>query len=238
MKIGILQCDYVLEQFQPAFGDYPKMIATLFAKVSSACQFDIYQIQNLEYPQNIHECDAYITTGSRYGVNDNYVWIKRLEAFICELNQAKKPLVGICFGHQLIAKALGGVVEKSDKGWGVGVSFNQVVSTRPWMEPHQDHLNLIVSHQDQVIRLPKSRKVDVLVRSSFCPYYMLAYNEHFISVQGHPEFSKEYSASLMNNRRNIISSERIMNGEASLQSNVDDQLITRWIVNFFAARMS
>lgn len=238
MKIGILQCDHVLEQFQPTFGDYPEMIATLFAKVSTACRFEVYQVQNLEYPQDINECDAYITTGSRHGVNDDYEWIKRLEAFVCELDQAKKPFVGVCFGHQLIAKALGGTVEKSDKGWGIGVSFNQVVGTKSWMKPYQDNLNLIASHQDQVIRLSKSIKVDVLVSSSFCPYYMLSYGEHIISVQGHPEFSKKYSAALMDFRRKIIPSERIQEGEISLQSEVDDQLMARWIVNFIVARMN
>lgn len=93
MKIGILQCDHVLEQFQPTFGDYPEMIATLFAKVSAECRFNTYQVQTLEYPQDINECDAYITTGSRYSVNDDYEWVKRLQAFVCELDRAKKPLL-------------------------------------------------------------------------------------------------------------------------------------------------
>ncbi len=232
MKIGILQCDHVLEQFQLTFGDYPEMIASLFTKVSFACDFVVYQVQNMEYPQDIDDCDAYITTGSRHGVNDDYEWIKRLEAFIRELDQVKKPFVGICFGHQLMAKALGGVVEKSDKGWGVGVSFNQVVGTKPWMKPYRDHLNLIASHQDQVIRLPQSNKIDVLVSSSFCPYYMLSYGDHFISVQGHPEFSRKYSSALIDFRRKFIPFECIQKGELSLRSEVDDQLMAQWIINF------
>ena len=238
MKIGILQCDYVLEQFQRTFGDYPEMIATLFAKISTDCQFKTYQVQNLEYPQDINECDAYITTGSRHGVNDDLAWIKQLEKFICELDQAKKSFVGVCFGHQLMAKALGGVVEKSDKGWGIGVSFNQVVGRKPWMEPCQDRLNLIASHQDQVIYLPKSVKIEILASSSFCPYYLLMVGEHFISVQGHPEFSKEYSSALMDFRRKLIPIERIQKGLASLQTDADDQLMARWIVSFISARMS
>ncbi len=90
MKIGILQCDRVLEQFQPIFGDYPEMITALFAKVEPDCRFKAYQVQPLEYPQDLNECDAYITTGSRHGVNDDE-WIKRLEAFICELDRVKEP---------------------------------------------------------------------------------------------------------------------------------------------------
>ncbi len=232
MKIGILQCDYVRKELQPAFADYPAMIAALFAKATADCQFKTYQVQSFEYPKNLDECDAYITTGSRHGVNDDLAWINRLEAFICELNQAEKTFIGICFGHQLMAKALGGVVEKSDKGWGVGVSFNQVVGTKPWMKPYRDHLNLIASHQDQVIRLPQSNKIDVLVSSSFCPYYMLSYGDHFISVQGHPEFSRKYSSALIDFRRKFIPFECIQKGELSLRSEVDDQLMAQWIINF------
>ena len=237
MKIGILQCDHVLVQFQPVFGDYPEMLATLFAKVAPDCRFKVYQVQSLEYPQDLNECDAYITTGSRHGVNDDYDWINRLEVFICELDRAKKPLVGICFGHQLMVKALGGIVKKSDKGWGIGVTHNQIVDSKSWMKPYQDRLNLIASHQDQVLCLPKSVKMDVLVSSPFCPYYMLTYGDHFISVQGHPEFTKNYSAALMNFRRKLIPSERIQEGEISLQADVDDQLMAQWIVNFITARM-
>lgn len=234
MKLGILQCDHVLDELQPTFGDYPAMMASLFAEVAPDCQFKTYCVQSLEYPQSLDECDAYITTGSRHGVNDDLAWVERLEAFICELDQAKKPFVGICFGHQLMVKALGGVVEKSDKGWGIGVSFNQVVSHKPWMEPYQDTINLIASHQDQVAHLPQNVKMEVLVSSPFCPYYMLAYREHFLSVQGHPEFTKEYSATLMAIRRKVIPAKRIQEGEESLKANVDDQLMAQWIVNFIA----
>ena len=236
MKIGILQCDHVREELQPTFGDYPQMIASLFAKVAPACRFKTFQVQSFEYPQNMDECDAYITTGSRHGVNDDFDWIKRLEEYICELDQAKKPFVGICFGHQLMAKALGGAVDRSDKGWGIGVTFNQVVCSKPWMEPHQHALNLIASHQEQIIRLPREVKVDVLASSSFCSYYMLAYGDHFISIQGHPEFTKDYSSALIDIRRDIIPFNRIQEGRASLVANLDDQLIAQWIVNFCISR--
>lgn len=236
MKIGILQCDSVLEQFQTEFGDYPQMIATLFAKVAPDCQFKRFRVQSFEYPEYLDECDAYITTGSRHGVNDDLDWIKQLEEFVRQLDQAKKPFIGICFGHQLMAKALGGVVEKSNKGWGIGVSSSQVVSKKSWMTPAQAQLNLIVSHQDQVICLPKTVEMDVLVSSLFCPNYMLAHGEHFISVQGHPEFTKAYSATLMDFRRKIIPQDRIQEGMDSLTINLDDQLIAQWIINFCKAR--
>ena len=232
MKIGILQCDHVLEALQPTFGNYPEIMVALFAKVAPDYQFKVYRVQEFEYPQHLDECDAYITTGSRHGVNDGFAWIERLEKFICELDRAKKSFIGICFGHQLMVKALGGVVAKPDKGWGIGVSFNQVVHEKPWMKPHQTNLNLIASHQDQVIHLPKAVNLDVIASSSFCPYYMLTYGKHFLSIQGHPEFTTAYSSALMEVRQKQFSSERLQEGIASLQANTDDQLMAQWIVNF------
>ena len=236
MKIGILQCDHVREALQPAFGDYPQMITALFAKVAPAWRFETFRVQSFEYPRNLAECDAYITTGSRHGVNGGFAWITRLEEFIGELDQAKKPFIGICFGHQLMVKALGGVVGRSDKGWGIGVTANQVVCQKSWMAPHQHNLNIIASHQDQVICLPKEVKVDVLASSSFCSYYMLAYGDHFVSIQGHPEFTKDYSSALIDIRQEIIPFNRVQEGRASLSANVDDQLIAQWIVNFCISR--
>lgn len=235
MKIGILQCDHVREELQPKFGDYPQMITSLFAKVAPDCQFKLFDVQTREYPENLDTCDAYITTGSRHSVYDDLPWIAQLEDFILKLDQAKKRYFGICFGHQLMIQALGGEVRKSDKGWGIGVTVNQVMQQKPWMQPVQPTLNLIASHQDQVVSLPQDVNVDVLAGSSFCPYYMLAYGDHFLSIQGHPEFNKDYSSTLIDIRRNIIPAERVEQGKASLAAALDDQLFARWIVNFFNA---
>ncbi|MCP5276102.1 MAG: GMP synthase [Burkholderiales bacterium] len=235
MKIGILQCDHVREELQSEFGDYPQMITALFANVAPDYQFRLYDVQAFEYPQHLDECDAYISTGSRHSVYDDLPWIARLEDFIRELDQARKKYFGICFGHQLMIQALGGEVRKSDRGWGIGVTSNHVEHIKPWMEPIKAELNLIASHQDQVISLPQDVEIDVLAGSTFCPCYMLAYGDHFLSVQGHPEFCKDYSSALMDIRRNIIPAERIEQGKASLTTGLDDQLFARWIVNFINA---
>lgn len=238
MKIGILQCDHVREELQAEFGDYPQMITSLFANVAPDYQFKLYDVQAFEYPEHLDECDAYISTGSRHSVYDDLPWIARLEDFIRELDQAKKKYFGICFGHQIMIQALGGEVRKSDKGWGIGVTGNQVYqaeNAKPWMEPIKPELSLIASHQDQVVTLPPEVNIDVLAGSAFCPYYMLAYGNHFLSVQGHPEFNKDYSSTLMGVRRNIIPTERIEQGKASLATPLDDQVFACWVVNFFQA---
>ncbi len=234
MKIGILQCDHVRTELQPRFGDYPQMMTALFANIAPAYQFEVFNVQMFEYPAHIDQCDAYITTGSRHSAYEALHWIRRLEDFIRELDQARKKYLGICFGHQLMIKALGGTVKKSAKGWGVGVTVNPVLKSKSWMEPVATTLNLIASHQDQVVALPRDAKIDVLAGSAFCPYYLLGYGEHFLSIQGHPEFNKVYSAALMEIRRNIIPEECIKQGRSSLANELDDQLFARWVVNFFS----
>ena len=103
------------------------------------------------------------------------------------------------------------------------------------MESTKPDLNLIASHQDQVVSLPQHVNIDVLAGGAFCPYYMLAYGDHFLSVQGHPEFRKDYSSTLMDVRRNIIPEERLAQGKTSLTTPLDDQLFARWVVKFFNA---
>ncbi len=230
MKIGLLQCDEVMDELQPQFGTYPQMFNALFDSISADIQWIIYNTVAGELPASTDECEGYITTGSRFGVNDGDDWINHLQGFIAALAKDGKKYVGICFGHQLLEKALGGKVEQSNRGWGVGVSFNQIQHSKDWMQPDQDSLNLIVSHQDQVTQLPPHS--EVLASSSFCPYYMIQCGDNMMSVQGHPEFSKSYSSELMNRRKDSIPADRIEQGQVSLKARVDDHLMARWIMNF------
>ncbi|WP_076409693.1 GMP synthase [Shewanella sp. UCD-KL12] len=230
MNIGILQCDDVTEALQDKHGNYPEMFARLFNSVEEHLEFSTYRVIDGEFPESIDICDAYITTGSRYGANDSYEWIQELQTFICQLHHARKKLIGICFGHQMMAKALGGTVEKSSKGWGVGINTSRVTHTEEWMERGHNEISLVVSHQDQVKQLPPGAVI--LAASEFCPHYMMQINQHFIGIQGHPEFSKLYSKDLMNARRDRIPHERIESGIESLSLSVDDKLVTQWLINF------
>ncbi|OUR73776.1 GMP synthase [Marinomonas sp. 42_23_T18] len=237
MKIGLLQCDSVMDSLQGEHGNYPAMFRDLFKSVDDSIELSIFDVREGQYPDDIHAFDGFVTTGSRHGAEDDLPWITELIGFVQKLYQEKVKLVGICFGHQIIAKALGGQVVKSDKGWGVGVSVNEVVDDSAqkltWMQPHKAEMKLIVSHQDQVVQLPEGSQV--LAASDFCPAYMYQVGECFLSVQGHPEFSKAYSNDLMESRRDRISHDVIEAGQASLEQDVDDELMTRWIINFLKA---
>lgn len=230
MRIGILQCDDVMSSLQPLYGNYPQMFAEQLRAQLPACELPVYRVLDGELPDSHDECDAWLITGSRFGVNDGLPWIDALCGFVRTLWEHQRPLIGICFGHQLMARALGGTVRQSERGWGVGLSFNQVIERKDWMQPFQAHLDLLVSHQDQVVILPP--QAQVLASSEFCPYYLIQYGECFLSVQGHPEFCKDYCRDLMNLREGVLPPARLRAGRASLSADADSDLMMAWIVRF------
>jgi len=236
MHIGIIQCDDVLDQYQPEFGNYPAMLQNLFLSVDPELRFTVYAAHKMELPEHLDECDAYLSTGSIRSAYDELDWITQLIEFLRQVDHAEKKFVGICFGHQLFAKAFGGLVEKSPHGWGVGISFNDIIEPQPWMQPFQSKMDLIVSHQDQITQLPEDTKV--LARSDFCDYYMLQRGNHILTMQGHPEFSVGYITMLANSRLERIGASRIRQAMTSLKAPADDTLMTQWILNFMRNEIS
>lgn len=230
MKIGVLKTDDVREQLVGEFGEYPEMFERLLKEQDEALEFVTYEVQHGQYPADIDEVDAYLITGSKTGVYDDKPWIRPLMAFVQKLNEHQKPTLGICFGHQIIAHALGGKTRKSAKGWGVGVHSYEMQETPDWMGHKPEGFSLLVSHQDQVEEIPQNTRV--LASSDFCPYALLQVGEHMLTMQAHPEFTKPYSKSLMELRREAFGDEVVEKGVASLKNDIHEQVVARWMVEF------
>ena len=209
-------------------GHYGTMVEQLLREALPGVEFRHYDVRNGEFPAGPDAHDAYVITGSRHAAYEQLGWIERLAQFIREVEAVHQPLVGICFGHQLIARALGGTVVKAPQGWGVGVHEAQVDKPAPWMEGGP--VRMVVSHQDQVTELPP--RAERLAGSEFCPIAMYRIGEHVFAMQAHPEFTRQYSRDLMEVRRTLIGDERIDAGMQSLASDVDSPEVAGWIASF------
>jgi GMP synthase-like glutamine amidotransferase len=128
----------------------------------------------------------------------------------------------------MIAKALGGTVVKSDRGWGVGakeVTVRKDVGLGP-------SYTVITSHQDQIDSLPPG--AEILGWNQHCPISMLGVGKNMIGIQGHPEFDAAYSAALMESRRGtLIPETTVDDGLASLQDTNDGNHLVDWILRRF-----
>jgi len=230
VHIGILQADSVVEQFQPRFGDYPGMFATLLAGAAERpLRFSTFAARDIAYPP-ADACDAYIITGSRYSVYDAEPWIGALAQFVGAALAAERKIVGICFGHQLIAHFFGGRTAAAEAGWGVGVHSVELISHESWMQPAQPEIRLLSSHKDQVLELPANARS--IARSDFCPNAGYVIGDQVLTLQGHPEFSKAYAEVLMRSREELLGRQTFEEGIASLQQETHEPLVARWILNF------
>jgi GMP synthase-like glutamine amidotransferase len=227
MKIAILQTGAPPAPLGERFGSYPEMFAAL---LRSDHVGPTYAVSAGHFPARPEDHAAYLVTGSAAGVYDPLPWIPKLKQFLAEA-KGKASLVGICFGHQLMAETFGGHAAKSERGWGVGLHEYQVFEQAPWMdEVHQ--LRAPVSHQDQVIDRPPATRL--IAGSTFCPFAVLAYEDQpAISFQFHPEFDSAYAAALIDLRRDQLHDPEA--ALASLHQPNDRHRVGQWIRTFVDA---
>jgi GMP synthase-like glutamine amidotransferase len=236
LRIGLLECDHVEGRFSHLKGGYREMFTALLAPHLPGLTFSYYDACHGVLPARPSECDAYICSGSQYSVYDEREWIAPLQKFVRQVREAGTPFVGICFGHQMLAQALGGEVTRAAQGWGVGVREMDIVRQEPWMSPRLAECRLQYMHADQVQKLPEGSTV--LGRSDHCEVAMFKVGESMLGIEGHPEFPAAFNEALIRGRREKIGAARADEALRGVNGPTDAPLVGKWIAEFLSTPAS
>lgn len=233
MKLTIVETGLPPESLRGEWPDYPEMFEKLLSPHLPGWEFATLSVAKGEAFTDPADLDAILITGAAAGVYDEEPWMDPLMDFIRWTAASQTPQVGICFGHQALAQALGAQVRKSDKGWGIGRHVYDIAARPAWMDGYDEPtFALGVSHQDQVETLPPG--AEQVAGSTFCPFAALNYPAApAISFQGHPEYSPEFSCALYGIRKGTrIATELVEAAEDSFAASIDNDLVARWIASF------
>lgn len=210
MKLCILDNDTLDPAAVPRWGSYAAMFERLLRRVGFSGEIDAYSAQQGHYPESFEAYRAVLLTGSRADAFSNEPWVVSLRERVSALLAHNKTVIGVCFGHQLVAHCLGAQVARAPQGWGLGRT------TYTWHEPalldpkgqtsqhtpageSGESVSLLASHQDQVLELPAGARL--LASNAHCPIAAYAIGQQVLCIQPHPEFEPEYSAFLLEKRR-------------------------------------
>ena len=225
MNLAILETGAPPPALEERFGRYPAMFESLLGLDTRT-----YDVEAGALPPDVDRHDAYLVTGSSAGVYDDLPWIPKLATFL-RAAKGKAKLVGICFGHQIMAETFGGRVEKSAKGWAAGLHAYPIVARPAWLDG-PPLVSAPASHQDQVVSQPPG--TEVVASSLFTPYAALAWTDgSAISFQFHPEFSPDFAKALIAGRYDRVADPEA--AIASLDAPNDNARVGEWIRRFLTA---
>ena len=227
MRIGLLQCDGLDPRVVSVAGDYDVLYASLLAR--DGIEFATFRADLGQLPASTAGCDAWLIGGSRHSVYQDESWIRDLRRFTGQVLADDRPLVGVCFGHQMIGLELGAPVE--DVGYTVGAveyQLHTVPPGEPRDAPFDDTFTVAAIHRDQVLELPDGA---TLIASAVpTPIAGFTYGSRVLAVQPHPEFGVEVAGVLYRHRAERVGQRLVDDAVASLASGLDRRRVAEWMV--------
>lgn len=230
LRICILEADDLHPSLQDTFIGFGQMFKQLFSVHATEIEFQVFNVVNGDYPDSEQCFDAYLVTGSKADSFGEDPWIVQLRTYLHQCFVDGEVLLGICFGHQVLALVLGGDTQRSSKGWGLGVHCYQLAAQPEWLTADAAEFELLISHRDQVTALPEGAQL--LARSEFCENAAFVLGDQVLCFQGHPEFTHDFSRALLQIRQSIYCPDEYQQACASLLREHDGQQVALWMLNF------
>ena len=232
IKINVLLCDTFPGRLPEDIHSYVSMFETLFSHTAREIDYEVFMAMNGELPETLHSDEIYLIPGCMYSAYDEFSWIEKLLLWVQNAVAQEIFLVGVCFGHQLIAQALGGKVEKYPGGWGTGVRESQIVDKSLMNSFPDGSLRLLYNHHDQVVTPPD--QAVTLATSDFCKFEALRIGYHVFTFQGHPEYTPYYMSFYLNNLASdqdpVIKEQALRSLEVMSPQGIE---IAQWIITMF-----
>lgn len=226
IRLGVLCMDDLPRRAQPLLGDYPELYAHLLR--DQPVDTVSFAAHRSELPESVTDCDGWLLGGGRRSVYEDERWIRDAEEFVRAAATAERPVVGVCFGHQLVASALGGDVVEADAGWGLGALTYDVARATPWFGG--ESVTMIASHQDQVTLLPAGGAV--WASADYCPVAGMTIGERIWTMQGHPEFTAAIAERLYAGRVGVLPEDDVAKALATLGRPLSNDTVAAAITLF------
>ncbi len=237
MKIGILATGITPDELIGQYGSYADMIKQLFALVDADFEYTVFDVRDGVFPESAEQCDGWVITGSKFNVDENRDWMQKLKKLILEIDVSKRPLLGICFGHQIIAEAFGGKVEPYQGGWGVGLHSYQLLGDNAFIKDGTEPFTISAMHRYQVTEKPENART--FAQSEFCQFAGLVYGDRILTLQAHPEFNLRFETDLVALRAGAVIPDDVSDaGLAQLRAEnaaTDSKRVARWMFDFITA---
>jgi GMP synthase-like glutamine amidotransferase len=232
LRLAVLLTNDDTSPFAAHFPNDGQKVVQLMQPLRPDWTYEVVPVKDGVLPENPEAFDGYVITGSPASVNDDRLpWVGQLLAFIRAVHALQQPLIGLCFGHQAVARALGGQVVRHAAGWGLGTAPTQWQVARPWMQPPQSTTTLMAAHNEQVTRMPEG--AECLGGSDFCPIGSMQMGQHIWTTQFHPEMPRVFMQALLAHLADKLDADTLARAHASLAKPADVPLFGQWMVQFF-----